>query len=358
MTTTLGRRSRLQQHGQVAWAILGIVGLVGIVVLAAKFLAGIIVPTIASLIIAVLVLPLTERLAARMSRGLAVGLTLVLIASVALGLTWMFVAGLVEQVPAISETLRQARSQLEDWLGSSTAGQQVQALLDTGTETSRSVDALQGWVSSALHSVVPLLMGLFIATMVLFLVLLDPAEGGTWFARVMPWAPEQSQRFLTTFGQVIRDYFKGATIMALVNAVPIWIAAQLMGVEGAGAVFVVLFATSYIPYVGAWLGGAFAVLMALGSGGSSEAWIMLAAVLVVNLGLQSIVQPFAFSATLKVSALGVFLFTLVGGAVAGAFGAMLAGPIMAMAARYRPDVLKQPVGDPEGRPLAATAPDR
>ena len=99
-----------------------------------------------------------------------------------------------------------------------------------------------------------------------------------------------------------------------------------LDIQAAGAIFVVLFVSSYIPYIGAWIGGAFAVIMALGSGGTADGWIMLGAVLVVNLGLQSAVQPFAFGATMKVSPLGVFLFTLLGGMVAGVFGAMMAAP--------------------------------
>ena len=76
---------------------------------------------------------------------------------------------------------------------------------------------------------------------------------------------------------------------------------------------------------GAWIGGAFAVIMALGSGGTQDGWIMLVAVLVVNLGLQSVVQPFAFGATMKVSPLGVFLFTTVIQAAAGGVHGAAAG---------------------------------
>jgi predicted PurR-regulated permease PerM len=174
--------------------------------------------------------------------------------------------------------------------------------------------------------------------MVFFLVLLDPKESQGWIARLLPWPREQADRLYTTFGQVIRDYYKGSTILACVNAFPIWIVALVLDVPAAGSVFVVLFVTSYIPYIGAWLGGAFAVLLALGAGGTTDGWVMLAAVLIVNLGLQSAVQPFAYSSTMKVSALGVFLATLLGALVAGVFGAMMAAPIMALANRFDRDV--------------------
>lgn len=344
---------RMHATGRSAWALVGIALVVAIIVALAKFFAGILVPTIVAAIIAVLVLPLTDALARRIPRGWAVGATLLLIAALAAALTWMFASGILDQLPAIEATLKAAQQSIEQWLSGSATGQQVQKALDSAGTASSALTLGQGWIGSALHSVVPLFMGVFIATMVLFLVLLDPTETQGWFARAVPWPVERSQRFVATFGQVIRDYYKGATILALVNSVPIWIVALVLGIQGAPAIAVVLFATSYIPYIGAWLGGAFAVLMALGSGGTTTAWFMLGAVLVVNLGLQSIVQPFAFSATLRVSALGVFLVTLLGGALAGAFGAMMAGPVMAMAARFRPDVLLAAPDDGSTTPLPA-----
>jgi len=80
----------------------------------------------------------------------------------------------------------------------------------------------------------------------------------------------------------------------------------------------------------------------LGSGGTSDGWIMLAAVLIVNLGLQSVVQPFAFGATMRVSPLGVFLFTLLGAMVAGVLGAMMAAPVLAVITRFNSDVRLPP----------------
>ena len=196
-----------------------------------------------------------------------------------------------------------------------------------------------------------LFFGVFVATMTFFLVLLNPKEMQGWIARLLPWPREQADRLFSTSGQVIFDYYKGCTILACVNAIPIWIVARFLGIEAAGSILVVLFVSSYIPYVGAWIGGAFAVLMALGSGGTTDGWIMLAAVLIVNLGLQSVVQPFAFGATMNVSPLGVFLFTLLGAMVAGVFGAMMAAPVMALITRFNSYVRLPPA-------TPATDPDR
>jgi len=334
-------RSRLRAWGPTGAAMLVavLVGMIAFIFI--RIFSGILIPGAASLIIAILVLPFTDRLAARMPRSAAVAIVLVMVAVFAIAMVVMFARGLLDQAPAIQAALTSAAAKFEEALGGS-IGATGKAAIESLREAVQSADLLVGWVAGAIGSIVPVLMGLFIAAMVLFLVLLDPSEAKGWFARITSWPPAQSNRFLTTAGQVFRDYYKGATVIALVNAVPVYVVAKILGTSGAAAVFVVMFLTSYIPYVGAWLGGVFAVLMALGSGGTTDALIMVGAVVFVNLALQGIVQPFAYSATMRVSALGVFLATLLGGAVAGVFGAMLAAPLVAMITRYRTDVLADP----------------
>ena len=119
------------------------------------------------------------------------------------------------------------------------------------------VKGVTGWLASGLDSLVSVFFGVFVATMTFFLVLLNPKEMQDWIARLLPWPREQADRLFSTSGQVIFDYYKGCTILAFVNAIPVWIVARVLGVEAAGSILVVLFESSYIPYVGAWIGGAF-----------------------------------------------------------------------------------------------------
>ena len=59
----------------------------------------------------------------------------------------------------------------------------------------------------------------------------------------------------------------GVTIVAAFNAVVVGLAALLLGVPLAGTIAVVTFVTAYIPYIGAFVSGAFAVVIALGARG-------------------------------------------------------------------------------------------
>ena len=55
-----------------------------------------------------------------------------------------------------------------------------------------------------------------------------------------------------------------------------------LGVPLAGTIAVVTFITAYVPFVGAFVAGAFAVMIALGAKGTSTALIMLVIVLLAN----------------------------------------------------------------------------
>ena len=70
----------------------------------------------------------------------------------------------------------------------------------------------------------------------------------------------------------------------------------------AGTIAVVTFVTAYIPFIGAFIAGAFAVVLALGSQGTTVALVMLVIVILANGLLQNIVQPIAFGATLNSTA--------------------------------------------------------
>ena len=338
----------LRRWGAIGWAVLGVFLGVMAILIGYRATSGIVVPIVLALVLAVMTLPLTDWLDRFMPRGAAVALVVLLVAATGIALGLIFIKGVAEQVPTIEKSIQEGIAKLEDFFNvdpGSTTGSSASSAGTTATSIVSGLKGLTGFLVASIDSMVSLLFGTFIAAMVFFLVLLNPQEAKGWVSRLLPWPDEQCKRLFTTSGRVIFDYYKGCTILAVVNAFPIWIVALVLNIQAAGAIFMVLFVSSYIPYIGAWIGGAFAVIMALGSGGTSDGWIMLAAVLIVNLGLQSVIQPFAFGATMKVSPLGVFLFTLLGGMVGGVIGAMMAAPMLALITRFNTDVRLQPRAD-------------
>ena len=139
----------------------------------------------------------------------------------------------------------------------------------------------------------------------------------------------------------LRSYFLGVTIIAAFNGVFIGLAALIVGVPLAGTIAVVTFAGAYIPYLGAWAAGAFAVLIALGTEGTDAALIMAVVALLGNSVLQQLIQPFVMGATLGIHPLAVLIVTVGGGALFGMVGLTLAAPLTSAAVHIADELRKQ-----------------
>ena len=111
---------------------------------------------------------------------------------------------------------------------------------------------------------------------------------------------------------ILRDYGRGRTVMSATVAVVVALAALLLGLPLVFTIFVVNFIGGYIPYIGAFLGGGLAVIIALGDGGIGIAAIMLVIVLASNLLLENFVEPKVMGRTLDIHPVVVLIVTALG----------------------------------------------
>jgi predicted PurR-regulated permease PerM len=144
--------------------------------------------------------------------------------------------------------------------------------------------------------------------------------------------PEPVANIVTTnIAKSLRSYFLAVTIIAAFNAILIGAAALILGVPLAGTIAVVTFVGAYVPFVGAWVAGAFAVLIALSTGSTSDALIMTVAAVLANGVLQQMIQPFVMGATLSLNPLVVLVVTIGAGSLFGMVGLTLAAPLTSAA---------------------------
>ena len=144
--------------------------------------------------------------------------------------------------------------------------------------------------------------------------------------------PEPVANVVTTnIAKSLRSYFLAVTIIAAFNAVLIGGAALILGVPLAGTIAVVTFVGAYVPFVGAWVAGGFAVLIALSTGSTSDALIIAVVALLANGVLQQMIQPFVMGATLSLNPLVVLVVTIGAGSLFGMVGLTLAAPLTSAA---------------------------
>ena len=111
------------------------------------------------------------------------------------------------------------------------------------------------------------------------------------------------------------------------------IASARLGLPLAATIALVTFITAYVPYLGAIFSGAFAFLIALGSGGADEAFLVLVVVLVAQNVVQTVVQTKLTSDRLRIHPMVNFASTIVGASLAGIVGATLSAPAVAIVMR-------------------------
>jgi len=352
----------LRDLGVASWLLVGAAALiVGLIFLAAAT-ATIVDPVVAGLILAVVSAPAVTWL-----KGHGVprwgGAIIVVLALIALGLFIVFivVGGIASQGDSISSFASQAADKIQGWL--SDLGLSDSA---SSSSTSSVKTATPNAMSTLVHGLVSGIQGLtsvvfFISFTVfsLFFLLKDGPRMRAAIDRRLGVPLTVAQTITGGVITSLRRYFLGVTIVAAFNAVVVGLGAYALGVPLAGTIAVVTFVTAYIPFIGAFVAGAFAVILALGSEGTQTALIMLVIVILANGTLQNIVQPIAFGATLSLNPLVVLIVTIGAGCLFGMIGLVLAAPLTSAAVHITGDLSRaraaargEPAEDPVPSPAA------
>jgi putative heme transporter len=348
LTDALRTPRWLRDVGRSCWLLVGmllvVIGLIWL--LAATYM--IVGPMVCALIVAVVAMPVVRVLDRHMPRALAAALVLLAVVAVVVVVVVIVIAGITGQRAELSAQAAAGADRLQGWLKS--AG--VDSSSASGATTTAK-SAVPQVISTLVHGVVhgirgltSVIFGLSFAALGTFFLLKDGPGMRGWLDRHVG-LPEPVARTIT--GSVItslRGYFRGVTIVAAFNGIVVGLSALLLNVPLAGTIAVVTFVTAYIPYIGAVVAGAFAVLLALGAQGTGVAIAMLIVVILANGLLQNLFQPFAMGAALHLNPLVVLVVTIGAGCLFGMLGLVLAAPLTSAAVRIATE-LKRPFDPPQ-----------
>jgi predicted PurR-regulated permease PerM len=321
----------LRDLGLLAWFLVGVaillVGAVWLLALTEVIVAPVIVGCILATVAGPLVTKLQSRGIGRTGGAAIVLLGIVLLAVV---ITLLVVGGLYQQSDEIKTSLNESKDKIQSWLHD--AGiDSTQATDSASNAASGTTDQFVNGVKAGIENLTSFFFFLTFSVFSTFFLLKDGPTIKRFIDRNLG-VPVPVGTVIT--GNVItslRRYFLGVTIVAAFNAAVVGLAAVLLGVPLAGTIAVVTFVLAYIPYLGAFISGAFAVLLALSSQGTTAAIIMLVVVLLANGLLQNIVQPIAYGSTLELSPLVVLIVSTGFGAMFGMVGLVLAAPLTSAA---------------------------
>ena len=347
----------LRDLGRTSWLLVGLlVLLVGLIWLLAETYT-IVGPMVCALIVAVVAMPIVRVLDRHMPRALAAAIVLLAVAAICAFIVVIVIAGITGQSAEISAQAAAGVGRLQGWLQS--LG--VDSSSASGA-SSTAKQAVPDMISTLVHGIVrgirgltSVIFGLSFAALGTFFLLKDGPGMRRWVDGHVG-IPEPIARTISSSIIVsLRGYFRGVTFVAAFNGIVVGLAALVLGVPLAGTIAVVTFVTAYIPYIGAVVAGAFAVLLALGSQGTGVAVAMLIVVILANGLLQNLFQPFAMGSALHLNPLVVLVVTIGGGCLFGMLGLVLAAPLVSAAVRIA-KALNSPLEAPaEVDPEAPTA---
>jgi putative heme transporter len=283
------------------------------------------------------------------------GAILVLLGLVAIGVLifCLVFGGITENSADISKKLNQALDKIQGWFQDLGADKTQEAKQDVQKAMPEIRTTLLSGVAKGIGGLSSLAFFLAFATLSTLFVLKDGPVMHRFVNRHLGMPEPIANVVTTNIAKSLRSYFLGVTIIAAFNGVVIGLAALILGVPLAGTIAVVTFVAAYVPFVGAWVAGAFAVLIALGTEGTTAALILGVVALLANGALQQMIQPFVMGATLGLNPLVVLVVTIGSGALFGMVGLTLAAPLTSAAVHISNELRGRSGGSEGAEPAPA-----
>ena len=313
-----------QRPGPPFFAVLIVAGVI-VICAGLQSAASIVAPLFLVITLVITVAPLRTLLVARRwPSWLASGITLLviyLLIGLILGSVVFAVVRLVDTLPQYASAFQQILASLLGVAERLGFGQQQIEQLASSVQPSTLAGPAQSLLSGVSGGLSLLLL---IVTVVIFMAF----ESGTMADRlavIRDTRPHIADG-LISFGQRVRKYWIVTTIFGFIVAVLDVIGLVIIGVPLYLTWGVLAFVTNYIPNIGFILGVIPPALIALLEGGVGPAIAVVAVYTVINIVVQTIIQPRFTGDAVGISAAVAFLSLIVWAYILGTLGALLAIP--------------------------------
>ncbi len=326
----------------------------------------ILLPVVLALIVCTVLWPPVRWLRGKgMPPAAAVLLTLLVAVGVLSGVVAAVAPAIVEQSTELAQQATAGVVQVRDWLGGpplniseNQLDSAVAAITDRLNESSAQIAS---GVFTGVGAATSALVTAFTAVVVTFFLLKDGPRFIPWLRRTVgkpgePHVAEVLDRVWSTLGGFIRMQ----ALVSLVDAVLIGAGLVILGIPLAYALAIITFIGGFVPFVGAFVAGGLAVLIALVSNGPVDALIVLGLILAVQQLEGNVLQPWLQSKAMKLHPVIVLLGVTLGGSTFGIIGAFLAVPVVATAAvvmRYYDEQVGERAGENPPPGVPDDAPD-
>ena len=341
LSTVFSAPRWLRDLGIASWFLVGVAALLLGAAFVLDVTSTIVVPVVVGGVVATVASPAVTWLRGHgVPRALGALIVLLGLAAIGVVILLLVLGGIVAESGRISAAIAQAADKIQGWIEG--LGVDSSAASSANSNASSSVPSiistLSKGVATGIQGITSLAFGISFTLFAIFFLLKDGPAFRAWVNRHLGVPRSVAETITGGVVTAMRRYFLGVTIVATFNAVVVGVGAYILDVPLAGTIAVVTFVTAYVPFIGAVVAGAFAVLMALGAQGTTTAVIMLVIVILANGALQNIVQPIAMGATLRMNPLLILVVTISAGAFFGTVGMVVAAPLTSAAIHISADL--------------------
>ncbi|MCZ2839494.1 AI-2E family transporter [Modestobacter sp. VKM Ac-2985] len=253
----------------------------------------------------------------------------------------------VGQVEDVADGVTEGLEQVQDYLAGppfniddEQIGNAVNSIIDSVQSNAQNI---AGYAVTTATTIGGLLINLVLALVLTFFFLKDGPRWVPWLAaQTGPQAAPHVAALSMKTWRTLSEFIRQQAIVGFVDAFFIGVGLLVLGVPLVVPLAVLTFFGAFIPIIGAFVAGGFAVLIALVDSGLTTALIVLGLIIVVQQIEGNVLQPILQGRGLNLHAAVVILAVTAGASLAGIIGAFLAVPVAALIAvayRYGRDVL-------------------
>ena len=296
------------------------------------------VPLIVAALVSTQLLPLIGWATSRgVSRGLAIGASLIGVVAITAGLAWLFADALFGNLGGVGEDISEGADEVVAWLENN--NDWIKQHEDAVREFLKGLlpaakDAAGGVLGGALGglALAAQLLSSALLTFVFLLYILSSGDS-IWGWIQNRFSPGRRDR-VTVAGRAAWNaatgYIRGIALVALIDSTVIALGMLLIGTPHVGTLALLSFVTLFIPILGAWVSGAVIVLITLASVGAGAAVAMAVVILTAQQLDSMFVTPLVYQKTVSLHPIVTLTAVIVGSQLLGIIGAFLAVPMVAV----------------------------
>lgn len=316
----------------ISWRLL-VIGLGLFVLVWAVFqVAAVALAIFLALFVTALAGPIARLFGRIMPKVIAVILSLLLILVVGSAIIFLVLRSIVQEGPALAQAITDGIQEVEDWLQTGPlqlSGDQLNQVQQQAESWAKSVGTtIAGDLVSDLSAVGVIITA---GSVFLFGVIFFMTSGPSIWAWCVSWAPVRVRSTFDTCGQLawgtLAGYGRGMVVVALCDALLVFIGLTILQVPLAPALAAVVFLGAFIPVIGAPIATFLATLVALATKGPVTAALVVVLTIIVGSFDGDVMQPLVMGKTESLHPLAIVTIIATGALTFGVIGALIAIPI-------------------------------